>query len=50
MSFKEVADKFRSLAHNKLSETQVNEVLDMVERLDKLGDIRELTESLIERK
>ncbi len=47
--FKEVAEKFKTLAYHKLSEDQVNEVLETVKNLDKLADIRELTENLVER-
>ncbi len=49
MSFKEVSEKFKTLAYHKLPEDQINEVVDLVNNLDSLDDIRELTENLIEK-
>lgn len=50
VSFEEVAEKFRTLVSHKLNEDQVNEVLKIVKKLEKLTDIRELTGILIEKK
>ncbi len=50
VSFEEVAEKFKSLVNHKLGEDRANEVLKIVRRLEKLNDIRELTELLIEEK
>ncbi len=50
VSFEDVAEKFKSLVNHKLGEERANEVLKIVKKLEKLGDVRELTELLIEEK
>ncbi len=48
ISFEEVADKFKSLTTEKFNEDQIRDVIEIVKKLDKLSDIRELMELLVE--
>lgn len=43
MGFSEVAGKFRSLAGPVIAEDRVDDLIETVERLELLDDIRELT-------
>jgi 2-methylcitrate dehydratase PrpD len=46
MSFDEGAEKFRSLSSGAMTESRAGRIVETVDRLEKLGDIRELTRLL----
>ena len=47
ITFDEVAKKFMSLVTRRFSEDQAKEVVKLIRRLDKISDVRELTDVLV---